>query len=91
MEYIIGSMGKMKEDSLLFEDLENGIKDAEWFSKRYSNLKKEYPKKFVAIKDKKVVLVENKLEILIEKISKIGNPNEFLIDFLPDEKFILVV
>ena len=82
----------MNPDTMIFKELESGNKDLEWFSKHYSNLKKKYPKKFVAVKNQSVVLVENKLDILIEKLrEKFGDPNEFLIDFLPDERYILVV
>jgi len=82
----------MNEDTLILEELQVGTKNLEWFSKNYSNLKKKYPKKFVAIKNQHIVLAENKLNILIEKLKqKFGNPNDFLIDFVPDEKFVLVV
>jgi len=91
-DIILKGAGKMNPDTMIFKELESGNKDLEWFSKHYSNLKKKYPKKFVAVKNQSVVLVENKLDILIEKLrEKFGDPNEFLIDFLPDERYILVV
>ena len=82
----------MNAETLILEDLKAGTKDLEWFSKNFSDLKKKYPKKFVAIKDQNVVITANKLETLIKLLKeKFGNPNDFLIDFVPDDKYILVV
>lgn len=82
----------MNADNLALEELKAGTKDLEWFSKNFSNLKKKYPKKFVAIKNQNVVLTASKLEVLIKILKeKFGNPNDYLIDFIPDEKYILVV
>ena len=56
------------------------------------NIKKKYPKKFVAIKNQNVVVAASKLETLINILKeKFGNPNDYLIDFVPDDKYILVV
>ncbi len=82
----------MNAETLILEELKAGNKDLEWFSKNFSELKKKYPKKFVAIKDQNVVVAASKLETLIKRLKeKFGNPNDFLIDFVPDDKYILVV
>jgi len=82
----------MNADDLALKKLKAGNKDLEWFSKNFPELKKKYPKKFVAIKDQNVVVAANKLDTLIKTLKqKFGNPNDFLIDFVPDEKYILVV
>ena len=82
----------MNAETLILEELKAGAKDLEWFSKNFSDLKKKYPKKFVAIKDQNVVMTASKLETLIKLLKeKFGNPNDFLIDFVPDDKYILVV
>ena len=82
----------MKEETLVLEELKAGTKDLEWFSNNFLELKKKYPKKFVAIKDQNVVISASKLEVLIKLLKeKFGNPNDFLIDFVPDDKYILVV
>ena len=82
----------MKAETLVLEELKAGNKDLEWFSKNFQELKKKYPKKFVAIKDQNVVIAASKLETLIKHLKqKFGNPNDFLIDFVPDDKYILVV
>lgn len=82
----------MNAETLILEELKAGNKDLEWFSKNFSELKKKYPKKFVAIKDQNVVVATSKLETLIKRLKeKFGNPNDFLIDFVPDDKYILVV
>jgi len=82
----------MNAETLILEELKAGTKDLEWFSKNFAELKKKYPKKFVAIKDQNVVIAASKLETLIKDLKqKFGNPNDFLIDFVPDDKYILVV
>lgn len=82
----------MRSETLFLKDLKAGNRDLEWFSKNFSELKKKYPKKFVAIKDQNVVIASSKLETLIKLLKqKFGNPNDFLIDFVPNDKYILVV
>ena len=82
----------MNAETLVLEELKAGNKDLEWFSNNFSELKKKYPKKFVAIKDQNVVIAASKLETLIKILKeKFGNPNDYLIDFVPDDKYILVV
>ena len=82
----------MKDESMVLEELKAGTKDLEWFSKNFPDLKKKYPRKFVAIKDRNVVVAANTLETLIKILKeKFGNPNDYLIDFVPDNKYILVV
>ena len=82
----------MNAETLALEELKAGNKDLEWFSKNFPELKKKYPKKFVAIKDQNVVIASSKLETLIKILKKkFGNPNDYLIDFIPDDKYILVV
>ena len=82
----------MNAETLVLEELKAGNRDLEWFSKNFQELKKKYPKKFVAIKDQDVVVADSKLETLIKILKeKFGNPNDYLIDFVPDDKYILVV
>ena len=82
----------MNAETLVLEELKAGTKDLEWFSKNFPKLKKRYSKKFVAIKDQNVVVAASKLETLIKLLKeKFGNPNDFLIDFVPDDKYVLVV
>ena len=82
----------MNADELSIQELKAANKDLEWFTKNFSDLKKKYPKKYVAIKDQNVVISASKLETLIKRLkSKFNDPNKFLIDFVPDDTFILVV
>lgn len=82
----------MKEETAVIKELKAGTKDLEWFSNNFPDLKKKYPKKFVAIKDQNVIVAASKLETLIKTLKeKFGNPNDYLIDFVPDDKYILVV
>lgn len=82
----------MKEETLVLEELKAGTKDLEWFSNNFPDIKKKYSKKFVAIKNQNVVASASGLEALIKLLrERFGNPNDFLIDFVPDDKYILVV
>ena len=82
----------MDADEQSIQKLKAANKDLEWFTKNFSDIKKKYPKKFVAIKDQNVVITASKLETLIKRLKeKFGDPNKFLIDFVPDDTYILVV
>jgi len=82
----------MKEDQHLLEELKAGTKDVEWLSKHYSALRKKYPKQFIAVKNQKVITAHNDLVTLISTLKrKFGDPNDYLIDFIPDENYTLVV
>jgi ABC-type phosphate/phosphonate transport system ATPase subunit len=82
----------MKKNDVLVEEMRHAQKETEWLSEHYSQLKKDYPRKFVAIKNQQVVFVEGKLETLLKKLkAKFGDTNGFFIEFLPDENYVLVV
>jgi hypothetical protein len=82
----------MKEDALVLEELIVGNQNLEWLSKNFAELKKKYPKKFVAIQHQNVVVADRSLKTLIKTLKKkFGDPNEFLIDFIPDDTYTLVV
>jgi len=82
----------MNEETRVLEKLKAGNKNLEWLSKNFTDLKKKYPKKFVAIQNQNVVVTASSLETLIKMLKeKFGNPNDFLIDFIPDDKYTLVV
>jgi len=82
----------MNDEAMTLKELKAGNKNLEWLSRNFIDLKKKYPKKFVAIQNQNVVVTASSLEVLIKILKeKFGNPNEFLIDFIPDDKYILVV
>ena len=82
----------MKEDQHLLAELTAGTKDVEWFSKNYPTLRKKYPKQFIAVKNQQVIIAHKDLLTLINTLKrKYGNPNDYLIDFIPDENYTLVV
>lgn len=81
-----------KEDQHLLEELTIGIKDVEWLSKNYPTLRKKYPKQYIAVKNQKVIIAHKDLFILINTLKRqFGDPNEYLIDFVPDDNYTLVV
>jgi len=82
----------MKEETAILEELKAGNKNLEWLSKNFPELKKKYPKKFVAIQNQSIVVTANSLEALIKILKeKFCNSSDFLIDFIPDDNYILVV
>jgi hypothetical protein len=83
---------QMNKDAAVLEELKEGNQNLEWLSKNFSELKKKYPKKFVAIQHQNVVVADRSLKTLIKTLKKkFGDPNEFLIDFIPDDTYTLVV
>ena len=82
----------MNEDAAVLEELKEGNQNLEWLSKNFSELKKKYPKKFVAIRHQNVVVADSSLETLIKTLKKkFGAPSDFFIDFIPDDTYTLVV
>jgi hypothetical protein len=82
----------MNKDANLLKELTAGTKDVEWISKNYPVLKKKYPKHFIAVKNQQVIVAHKNLVTLINTLKKqFGSPNDFLIDFVPDETYTLVV
>jgi len=82
----------MNEDKHLLKELKAGTKDFKWLSKNYPALQKKYPKQFIAVKNQQVIIAHKNLVTLINMLKKkFGSPNDFLIDFVPDENYILVV
>ncbi|PNX45889.1 MAG: hypothetical protein BV459_07535 [Thermoplasmata archaeon M11B2D] len=82
----------MKKDQHLLEELTAGTKDVEWLSKNYHALRKKYPKQYIAVKNQKVIIAHRNLVTLINTLKRqFGDPNDYLIDFVPDENYTLVV
>jgi len=82
----------MNKDTNLLKELTAGTKDVEWISKNYPALQKKYPKHFIAVKDQQVIIAHKNLVTLINTLKKkFGSASEFLIDFVPDENYTLVV
>jgi len=82
----------MKGDTAVLKELIAGNQNLAWLSKNFSELKKKYPKKFIAIRHQSVIATASSIETLIKILKeKFGDPNEFLIDFIPDDTYTLVV
>ncbi len=83
---------QMNEDAAVLEGLMEGNQNLEWLSKNFLALKKKYPKKFVAIRHKNVVVADGSLETLLKTLKKrFGDPGDFFIEFIPDDTYTLVV
>ena len=81
----------MKTDKLL-KELKEGNENLQWLSENFERIRKEYPGKFIAIRDKRVILSSADLETLISELEKRKEDiAKLLIDFIPKEDFILVV
>ncbi len=64
----------------------------DWFDLNYEELRRKYPNKFIAIKDKKVIAVSSDLNSLIDELKALNiDLNKVLIEFIPEEdlEFIL--
>lgn len=85
-------MSKENEEALVLEELIEGNEDLEWFTNNYNKLQKKCSNNFIAIKDKKIIHCEPKLNELIDKIrKKKKNPSDFLIDYVYAKEDCLVV
>jgi len=82
----------MKEEILVLQELNEANNDLAWFTKNYHKLQKDCSNKFVAIKHKKLIACESRLERLIKILKKENkDPANFLIDFVYSEEESLVV
>ena len=56
----------------------------DWFNLHYKELKEKYENKFIAIKDKKIIFIEDEIEKLLENLEKEGiNIDEVFITSIP--------
>jgi len=63
-----------------------------WLDLNYEEIRKKYPNKFIAIKDRRIIAESDDLDSLINKlVSMKVNLNSVLIEFIPgeDTEFIL--
>lgn len=82
----------MDKAAAILRELRVVNQNLDWFLENFSELKKKYPKKFVAIQHQNVVVADSSLETLIKTLKKrFGDPNEFLIDFIPGDSYTLII
>ncbi len=73
-------------------ELQNFEEQGKWLQKNYERLRKKYYNQFVAIKDKEVFVSGANIKQVIKKVESKGeDPSFILIEYLPKEKFNLVV
>jgi len=67
-------------------------KDEEFLKENYSELREEFPDKFVALKDGKVIDNAPKIEILMKKLEDKGlNPSVISIEFIHKKGTMLIL
>lgn len=73
--------------------LKNFEEDSEWFHENANQLRSEgFSKKFVAIKNKRVISSGEKIQTLIKQLERNGeNPSYIFIEFIHPEGFTLVL
>jgi len=77
----------MNAELELLNDTEN---DLEWFKYNYENLKKKFCDRFIAIKKREVIDVDEDLKILIKKLKDKGeDPAKIFIKFISKIPVIL--
>jgi len=80
------------EESIIFEELKQGNEQLEWLTKHYEELRKRYKNRYVAIKDKKIVMDDSDIERLIKRLQQEHyNLQDITIEFMPDDDFIMVI
>lgn len=79
-------------ESTIVQELMQGNEELKWFSENYEKLRSKFKNKFIALRGKRVVMESKRMEDLVNELSKkYGNIEDFRIEFMPDDEFVLVV
>jgi orotate phosphoribosyltransferase-like protein len=66
--------------------------DNQWLQSHYKEIQEEYPNKFVAIVNKKIITAGEKMENVVKDLKEIGkDPAMVLIEFIPEKGLILIL
>ena len=73
------------------QSLDNFEEDGEWFYEHISDLQEKHEGKLVAIKDKKIIGVKERIETLLKDIEKKGiDFSSVYINFVPEKNMIYI-
>jgi|GEM_PF-3279264 len=77
--------------SVLFDEREKLRLDYRWISARRATLAKQYPNKYVAVKDSTVILAEESPYTLLAKLKALGyKPNNVAVEFVTEQPICFV-
>ena len=66
--------------------------DNQWLQNNYKKIQEEYPNKFVAVANKKIIATGEKIETVVKTVKERGiNPAMILIEFVPEKGLILIL
>ncbi len=75
----------------ILKELEGLEVDSNFISEKSLELSQKYARKFVAIKDRRIIAIGNNFEILIEEVKQKGfNPAQVLIQYIPAKDEIIL-
>ncbi len=84
-----GAIANMGKEIQLMEQLE---RDNEWFKSEFDELQEKYQKKFVAIKNEKILESRSNFQELIENLErKKENPAVILIKFIHEKGTSVII
>ncbi len=79
-------ISRPKNETELVEKLLQYSRDTNWIKDNYLCLFEQYPMKYIAVKNQKVLYIADSMEEIISKITGDGKlPGNYAIDYLTDE------
>jgi len=72
--------------------LEKMEQESKWFNSIYSEIKEKFKNKYIATKDKKILVVDEDFDKLIGKLEKSGEDSRLInIQFIPSKDLMLIL
>jgi len=66
--------------------------DNQWLQSHYEEIQRQYPNKFIAIANKKIIAFGEKMEFVAKSVKEMGkDPAMILIEFIPEKGLILIL
>ena len=67
-------------------------RDSSWVREHMKELRKEYPRKFIAVRDRKIIDGDSSFEALLKRVKrKVEDLGTVSFEFVPDEDYIYVL
>ena len=74
------------------ESLKNFEEDSEWFHQNIDKLQESFSGQFIAIKNKKTIAADKKIDVVIEAVEKQKeNPSLIFIEFVYPKGYMLLL
>lgn len=79
----------MNQEMQLITEAQN---ENQWLQSHYGEIQKQYPNKFVAVANKRVIAAGEKMEAVATSVKEMGkDPALILIEFIPEKGLILIL